>query len=134
MRNSILFATMAIALNGHAQAATLADMKGDRRVVLIAAADKNDPRLVTQRHLLSNWRQGAAERDVSIIEVIGGSVSGSDDSAATLRRRLALPSQSFAVVLIGKDGTVALRASAPLSAQRLQSVIEAMPMRMAGQR
>ena len=64
----------------------------------------------------------------------GGAISGADDQAAALRRRLHLPASRFGVVLVGKDGNVALRSSAVVRAGDLAAAIDAMPMRRAGQR
>lgn len=129
-----LAACLAVAMSVPGDAATIAAMKGVRRVLIVAAPDAASPQLARQRRSLDGWRQGAADRDLQTIELVGGSVVGSDDEAATLRRRFALPATAFAVVLIGKDGNVALRAGTPLSAQRLEGTIDAMPMRKAGQR
>ena len=61
-------------------------------------------------------------------------MTGARDTAASLRTRLRLPAARFAIVLIGKDGTVALRSAEPVPADTLQGRIDAMPMRRAGQR
>ncbi len=58
----------------------------------------------------------------------------SADTAESLRKRYRLPSQSFEVLLIGKDGHVELRSNKPVGAGELQGRIDAMPMRRAGQR
>lgn len=116
-----------------AHAATIAAMKGHHRVILISAP-AGDALLAEQRSLLEAWHQGADERDIAVVEVDGTRVTGSDDGAARLRRRYALPAHSFGVLLIGKDGHVALRDTRPLSGDRLARIIDAMPMRRAGQR
>lgn len=117
-----------------AKGATLADMIGKRRVLIVAAPTADDAQLTSQRRALAGWRQGAADRDVSVVELIGGSTIGADDPPAVLRQRFALPAKAFAVVLLGKDGHKAFRASGPATAQRLEDTIDAMPMRKAGQR
>jgi hypothetical protein len=61
-------------------------------------------------------------------------VSGARDTAATVRARLRLARERFGVVLVGKDGSVALRSAEPVLAETLQRRIDAMPMRRAGQR
>ncbi len=109
-------------------------MIGERRILIVAAPAPDDPQLASQRRALAGWRQGAADRDVSVVELIGGSTIGADDQAAVLRQRFALPAEAFAVVLLGKDGHEAFRASVPATAQRLEDTIDAMPMRKAGQR
>ena len=113
---------------------TISAMTWNKRVLLIAAPDNRDPALARQRHILARWQAGAAERDLGVVEVVGGGVSGASDSAAALRRRFALPSDRFTVVLIGKDGGVKLRQRLPLPATRLEETIDAMPMRRNGER
>jgi hypothetical protein len=51
-------------------------------------------------------------------------------------RGLHFPSShaAFQVLLIGKDGHVALRSAEPVAAATLQSRVDAMPMRRAGER
>ena len=71
---------------------------------------------------------------MQVVEVIGDRVTGARDAASALRIRLQLPTKRFAVVLIGKDGHVALRSGEPVLAETLQGRIDAMPMRRAGQR
>ena len=109
-------------------------MKHERRVLIVAAASPTDPRLADQRLALDGWRDGAAARDLSVVEIVGERVNGSRDTAAALRRRWRLPAGVFGIVLVGKDGHEALRRSAPLAADALQATIDAMPMRRAGLR
>jgi hypothetical protein len=109
-------------------------MRHDRRVLIVAAPSPADPRLAEQRRALAGWRQGAADRDITLVEVVGDHVAGAGDAAATLRRTWRLPARDFAVVLVGKDGHEALRHAAPLPAEALQQTVDAMPMRRAGLR
>ena len=125
---------MAITVAGAGQARTVAEMRGERRVLIVAAPTSEDPGLTKQRQALASWKQGAAERDVETIEVVGQSVSGSSDAGAALRQRYSLPLKAFSVILIGKDGHVALRSATPWPASQIESAIDAMPMRRAGQR
>ena len=124
----------ALPLLAAAPAPTVRAMQHHRRVLVVAAPSPADPRLAEQRHALSGWQAGAAERDVSVVEVIGDQVRGAGDPAAALRRTWRLPARDFQVVLVGKDGHEALRRSAPLSAEALRATIDAMPMRRAGLR
>jgi hypothetical protein len=109
-------------------------MRGNRRVLIVTTPAASDVRLVEQRRILTDWKQGADERDVSVVEVIGEQVHGASDNATTLRRSRHLPTNSFAVVLIGKDGHEAVRSTKPLTGKALSDRIDAMPMRRAGQR
>jgi hypothetical protein len=121
----------------HAAAMTvpsLAEMKWQRRVLVIAAPSASDPALSAQRDALRGWQRGADDRDVQVVEVIGDHVTGARNPAAQLRTQLDLPAGRFALVLIGKDGTVALRSVKLVPAQALEGRIDAMPMRRAGRR
>jgi hypothetical protein len=113
--------------------ATIESMQWVRRVVLISAADSADPEYVKQRQALRSWA-GAPERDVSVVEIIGDRVDGASEAASKLRQRFNIPAGRFSIVLIGKDGHVALQSATPLSTDVLSETIDAMPMRRAGQR
>ena len=129
-------ALLGASLVAAAQAAvpTVAALRWHRRIVLVASPRPDDPRAIAQRHILHDWRRGAADRDVALVEVSGGQVRGVADGAAALAARYRLAPGRFQVLLIGKDGQVALRAVRPLAAARLQGAIDAMPMRRAGGR
>jgi hypothetical protein len=126
-------AAMALSL-GLTAPQPISAMQWHRRIVLAVSPDANDPNVEAQRHILQTWRNQAADRDVTLVEVEGARVLGVSDSAASLRQRYRLKADGFEALLIGKDGRIALRAGQPLTAEILQSAIEAMPMRRAGQR
>jgi DNA-binding LacI/PurR family transcriptional regulator len=128
------FAGVATVSATGATAQTMASMQGHRRILLIAAPNPQDPQVVTQRQILSGWRQQAADRDISVVEVSGRQVTGAADQVAALRKIYRLTPGLFQVLLIGKDGHVALRSARPVAADRLQAIIDAMPMRQAGER
>lgn len=113
---------------------TAAAMRWEKRVLVIGAPDADDPALHDQRRILARWREGAAQRDLVFVEIVGDAVSGASDTAAALRRRLAMPAGRFAVALIGKDGGTKLRGDRPLSSATLAATIDAMPMRVRGGR
>jgi hypothetical protein len=115
-------------------AATVASMQHHRRVLIVAASSPADPALAEQRRELAGWHGGAADRDVSVVEVVGGQVTGASDAADALRRRYRLPADRFTAVLIGKDGHEADRSPRPYPARALEATIDAMPMRRAGLR
>jgi hypothetical protein len=115
---------------GHADGPAVADLAWQRRLVLMSAATAADPQLREQQRLLAGW-SGAAERDITMVQIAGGTVHGVSDPAERLRTRFALPADGFMVLLVGKDGHVALRSSRPLSLAELAGTIDAMPMRRA---
>ncbi len=113
---------------------TVADMRHQRRVLIVAAPGAADTRKVTQDAVLAGMTKALADRDVTVVSVTGDTVRGAADTAAALRERWRLPKAVFDVVLVGKDGHAALRRSAPIDATTLVATIDAMPMRRAGQR
>lgn len=125
---------IALALTAAAAAPTVEQMRGHRRVLLVAAPGPDAAALLRQRRLIAGWTQAGDDRDVSIVEVIGDRVRGSSDDARMLRRVRHLPRNVFTVLLIGKDGQEAVRSRDPLSSQTIAATIDAMPMRRAGGR
>ena len=121
---------LAVAL---AASPTVAQMKWERRVLIVSASTAEDPALTEQRRILAAWKTNAAARDLTIVEVVGDTVRGVGDSAAALRRKYRLPA-TFTAILIGKDGGEKLRSAKPFPAAALEATIDAMPMRKAGQR
>ncbi|MEG3178334.1 DUF4174 domain-containing protein [Sphingomonas sp. RB3P16] len=114
--------------------ATVAEMRHQRRVLIVAAPSETDARRIAQRASLDAMPKALDDRDVTVVEVTGDTVRGAPDSAAALRTRWRLPRAAFGVVLIGKDGNAALRRSEPIDRTTLVATIDAMPMRRAGQR
>ena len=112
---------------------SIRQMRWERRVLIVSAPQAQDPALAEQRDILARWKPEAAARDLSLVEIVGSSVSGVASDAKTLRRDYRLPA-GFTVLLIGKDAGVKLRRSTPIAAETLARTIDAMPMRRAGER
>ena len=111
---------------------------GSARVLLVFAPSGQDPRLDEQQRMLSEDREGAAERDLVLVPVAGtGPASKATgrtiDEAGNrrLRERYAVAAGTFSVLLIGKDGGVKLRSRSVVPAARLFALVDAMPMRRA---
>ncbi|MEG3083182.1 DUF4174 domain-containing protein [Sphingomonas sp. PB2P12] len=121
---------LAVAL---AASPTIAQMKWERRVLIVAAPSPEDASLAEQRRILAVWKTRADARDLSVVEVVGDQVRGAGDTAAQIRRKYRLP-PAFTAILIGKDGGEKLRSAKPFPAAGLEETIDAMPMRKAGQR
>ena len=125
----------ALALHGaaHAASPTIDALRWHRRIVLIAApADNADA--ARQRATIVHWGSRADARDITVVDLAGARVTGAADGARALRQRFSLNLRVFQVLLIGKDGHVALRTRHPVTARRLKQIIDAMPMRRAGGR
>lgn len=132
----ILTASLALCatLISVASAASVDAMRWHKRILLVASPGVQDPKAEHQHRILAKWEHQAADRDVSLVEVSGSQVLGATDEAESLRERYQLSPGVFEVLLIGKDGHVALRSADPVSAETLQATIDAMPMRKAGER
>ena len=76
-----------------------------------------------QRRLLGGHGSGFEERDLLT------TIFPEDDSSTEARARCGIEPGSFAVVLVGRDGTEKFRSGAPVKAQELFEKIDAMPMR-----
>ena len=112
---------------------TLAQMRWERRVLIVAAPSPQDPALAEQRRILSGWTAKGDERDLTVVEIVGDQVRGAGDTARTLRRKFRLPT-GFTAILIGKDGGEKLSSTKPFPTALLERTIDAMPMRRAGRR
>jgi hypothetical protein len=137
-RKATAYAAAATLFFGALQTTAAADvsihaMTWHRRVIVMSAAHAEDAHLAQQRQLLAAW-SGGEERDVTVVGIAGDEVTGASDDAATLRRHFHLPSDSFTVILVGKDGHIALRSTTPVTGETVQQAIDAMPMRKAGER
>ncbi|AYJ84983.1 DUF4174 domain-containing protein (plasmid) [Sphingomonas paeninsulae] len=117
-----------------AAAPTIEQMRRNRRVLIVTALAASDARVIEQQDVLIGWKHEAEDRDVTVVEVIGDQVHGASGNVSMLRRTRHLPINSFAVILIGKDGHEAIRSSKPLTGEMLSERIDVMPMRRAGQR
>ncbi|WP_240500030.1 DUF4174 domain-containing protein [Sphingomonas montana] len=126
-----LFTTMSLMA---AASTSLSSMRWEKRVLLVSTPGSGDPALEEQRRILAKWKRSAAERDLAVVEIVGDTVSGTNDPAPTIRKRYGLSAAGFMVVLIGKDGGVKLSRTSPIPAAILEKTIDAMPMRRSGER
>lgn len=115
---------------------TLAALRDHFRPLLIFASSPNDPGLLAQLTRLREDAPGLAERDVLLIGVPYNNPAPTDTSltpadAEAARRRFNIAPNTFAVLLIGKDGGEKLRSSKPLPFAKLRDTIDSMPMRQA---
>lgn len=111
----------------------LAAWQWSARILLVFAPPGNSAALQSQRRLLAN-DSASAERDLLRVEVLGDQVAAFPAAselpdAEALRRHYRVEPHDFEVLLIGKDGGVKLRQSAPVEACELYRLIDGMPMR-----
>ncbi len=106
----------------------LESLRDQFRVLLIFAPTEIAGPAATQEEWLAAHSNQLAERDVELLFV------SNVDGAHTVRERYEVPSGSFAVVLLGKDGQVKMRSAHPVPVDRLCAIIDTMPMRQAEMR
>ena len=118
-------------------AVTLQSMRDRSRPVLIFAPS-DTPQLRSQLQILSQDPSQLQQRDIILVPVLSSGphdeaspvifpMSSSDQLAA--RKHFHIAPNEFTVLLIGKDGGEKFRSHQPISAQKLFSLIDAMPMR-----
>jgi len=121
----------------------LAPLVDRNRVLLLFAPSDNDPRIQSQLKLLAHHTAEMKDRDVVLIPVVtenGPPVAAdtlrelqpppvSDNEQLLLRRQYHISPGAFALILIGKDGEEKFRSSTPVTIERLNQIIDAMPMR-----
>ena len=117
-----------------AKAASWTDLAWDHRPIVVSAPSASSPDMKRQRAAWAGRSQALLERDIVLIEIIGSetkTIVGPeiDESAAVLRNRLGLSPDMFGIVLVGKDTGIKLRSDEPVSAGRIFSLIDSMPMR-----
>lgn len=105
--------------------------------VLVIFSDKDNARAARQENQLMAEREGLSERDIVVLRVRGSASTflfgaGEPVNAEALRGDLDKQDDGeFVLLLIGKDGTVKLRAPEPIQSTELFAIIDSMPMRAA---
>ncbi|MDQ2832941.1 MAG: DUF4174 domain-containing protein [Acidobacteriota bacterium] len=127
----------ALSLGVPQQRVALAALRHDYRPLLVfAAADNEEVR--EQVKLLADHAQEMRERQVVLVPVLfkgEGDMGGLPEvwlehvEEAAARRRFHVGPEEFAVILLGKDGGEKLRSQNPVTMERLNKLIDGMPMR-----
>ncbi|WP_064710811.1 DUF4174 domain-containing protein [Rhizobium bangladeshense] len=105
--------------------------------VFILFADKDNARAARQENQLLSDRSALDQRDMVVLKVSAGAVralfgAADDLDGEAIRRDLEAPEAGeFAAFLLGKDGTVKLKVSEPITSGELFAIIDSMPMRAA---
>ncbi len=101
--------------------------------VLLIFADAEDDRAAIEDDLLRSAHMRLIEADVEVFNVAGGGVfplfeGAYDLDADDIREKLEGPQPGeFAIILIGRDGTVKLRSREPLSPEEIFTALDRMP-------
>lgn len=120
--------------------ATLAAMRHCYRSLLVFSPRANDPRLKKQGEILDNDADDMMDRFVMLTPVLPSAkgysapldtpyVVLSTKEMQSIRERFHIPADSFLVLLLGEDGQEKLRSPRPISAERLNALIDATPER-----
>ena len=116
-------------------------MRDTCRLLLLLAPSVKDPGFVQQIDELRAHVSEIKERDILVLPVISGQTGRSnlppglplaaltESEVTELTSRLNLSSDSFQVVLVGKDGGLKLSTKMPVSVHQLSLLIHSMPMR-----
>lgn len=97
------------------------------RILVVSAPNAADARYQDQSRALAADPDGQADRELLVIWLAGA--SGGDFEASAVRERLSMRPDRFELVLVGMDGTIALRRSEPVALEEVFARIDAMPMR-----
>lgn len=122
-------------VQAYTAAFSLASLRWNKRVLVVAAPDIDNAELVRQMAALDATRAAFDERDMLLVvatEERGAMAAGramSDAESADVRRTLAMADGGFSVLLLGKDGGVKLRESGFVDMARIYALIDGMPMR-----
>jgi hypothetical protein len=129
MRRRDVLAVIAALGAGAASPGGLQAFVWRKRVVLVFGPHVDDPRVQRQRRALHALTRRNDDRDLQLVTVLGEAVAPPVASADALRREFKVEPGVFTALLLGKDGGVKLRSRDAISADRLVSTIDAMPMR-----
>ncbi|OWV84913.1 DUF4174 domain-containing protein [Rhizobium sp. R693] len=108
-----------------------------RNRVLVIFPDRRNARAARQENQLLADRDALQNRDMVILKIAGGSVrvlfgAGESLDATAIASELGDPAAGeFAAFLVGKDGTVKLKVSEPISRGELLAIVDSMPVRAA---
>ena len=119
---------------------TVAAMRSCYRPLLVFAPSSGDARLAAQRTMLDGAADDMMDRNVLLVPIAAdpSSFTAPLDAPYVVlppaetqanRQRYGVAAGSFQVLLLGEDGGVKLRSNTPVSAERLNSLIDSMPMR-----
>ena len=110
------------------------------RPLLVFSPSANDPRLIRQQEALDDAADDMMDRFVLLLPIVANTASYqapldtpyivlSANERAAIRSRFQIPENQFTVLLLGEDGAIKLRSTAPVDITRLNSLIDAMPDR-----
>ena len=114
---------------------TLTQYQWKNRVLVISAPSEDDESLMRQQDEVAATLEEFADRDMILVTLLDDAVSTTADreltaeEASAARAAIAVRPGSFALRLIGKDGTVKLSSETTTPMTEIYALIDAMPMR-----
>lgn len=119
------------------QPVLLRDFQWKNRVLVVSAANRDDPNLQRQEKELAESAEDFADRDMLLVTLLEDSPSRAGDralareEAGAMLEALDIRPGSFALRLVGKDGSVKLSAENATPMSEIYALIDTMPMRQA---
>jgi hypothetical protein len=116
-------------------------MRNCYRALLVFAPAMNDPQMLEQFNQLKNHASELKSRDLLYVPIVpeghnqpipGSKIhtaSLSEDELAAMRHHFKVEPADFLVILIGKDGGEKLNSRTPVPLDKLEQLIDSMPMR-----
>ncbi len=136
MKSILLVVTMIAALDSLAMDANsmMRDFIWKKRVLLLFTPDDGHAGFQQQNQILSEVKDGMAERDMTTIRAMADGTLTVDNTkqsiaATDFYQRYSVRENEFRVILVGKDSTVKLDKKSIVTAAELFELIDAMPMR-----
>lgn len=125
MRPLSLLATVAALIvlpqSGQSAENPLAALKSKARPVVVLSDSRDDPRVAQQISALDGSGAELTKRNIKVLS--------ETDIHGGLHHQLGVEDKGFAVVLVGKDGTVKKIWRDPVAPKQIFTVIDSMPMR-----
>jgi hypothetical protein len=119
---------------------SLAAMRNCYRPLLVFSPTGNDPRLRKQSQILDAAADDMMDRFVMFTPILPAAKNFSKpldtpyallstQQMQSIRAQFKIPADDFVVLLLGEDGSEALRSESPISSTRLNSLIDTMSSR-----
>ena len=115
----LLTTILTVAALAHADELDLA--KGKARPIVVLSDSRDDPRAARQIQALDGTGPELTSRNIQVLQEA--------KSDGPLRRKLGVEKKGFAVVLVGKDGTVKRVWRDRVDPKIIFTIIDSMPMR-----
>lgn len=119
---------------------SLAEYQWRRRVLVVSAAHQDDADFAAQREAVDATREDFADRDMLLVTLLDDAVSRAGErelshaEVAATRKALGMRHGTFALRLIGKDGSVKMSRDTATPMAEIYRLIDGMPMRRREQR